>query len=567
LLLKSRYGLPVRISKLDISIDDPPAADRLLETLRSSFGHQSFRPGQREVVEALLSGRDCLAVLPTGAGKSLCYQLPALVRQGLVVVISPLVALMQDQVGQLRRKGINAACLHAGLSSEDHQNLHAQLQKRLLRLLYLAPERLKGEACRRLLEELIGQGQLVALAVDEAHCISAWGHDFRPDYRRLGQLRGLCPGVPLVALSATAPARVRADVIRALALRRPLIQVRSARRPNLAYQMIWRPVDPLALVLAMTKASRGAVLIYTRTRRGVERWANLLRQENLPVIAYHAGMDWESRNLALQQFQQEPQPVLVATVAFGMGVDRPDVGLVLHLELPSSPEGYLQESGRAGRDGKPAQVVVLYRDGDRSGLAWAINAAKDPESKLRSRLAQQQLRLMESVAEGASCRQQALLAAVGELSEPCGNCDRCLLPPPLRDCTTEALALLRPLGQQDRGMDAAALAANLATGGEPAPLWRWRLRRLVETELVTDNDCGKRVWLTEAGQNFLRKPRILYWPQPPAELENQPFCSDLSRQTAPKSSFSNSCAGTSQAFQAPAGPVTLSFLAPQFTAT
>ena len=544
-----------------------PEGDRLLETLRNNFGHRHFRPGQREVVEALLMGRDCLAVLPTGAGKSLCYQLPALVRQALVVVISPLVALMQDQVAQMQRRGIAAACLHGGLSPEQHQQLQLQLQQRQLRLLYLAPERLKGEACRRMLEELIYQGQLVAIAVDEAHCISAWGHDFRPDYRRLGQLRRLCPGVPLVALSATAPARVRADVIRLLELKRPLIQVRSARRPNLAYRMMWRPEDPLAFVLDAARAARGAVLIYTRTRRGVERWANLLRNAEMPALAYHAGMDAESRLLALQQFQQEPRPVLVATVAFGMGVDRPDVGLVLHLELPSSPEGYLQESGRAGRDGKPAEVVVLYRDGDRSSLAWAINAAKDPESKLRSRQAQTQLRLMESVAEGASCRQQALLAAVGELAPTCGKCDRCLKPLILINNAAAAIELLKRLALAPKGLEAVGLAAEFASDDQPAALWRWHLRRLVELELLADSGSGKHVYLTEAGEQLLRQPRPLIWPEPPVQLWDQPFCKEVSRQTAPTSSFSNSCEGASQAFQAPAGPVTLSFLAPQLTAT
>ena len=210
----------------------------LLQSLQQHFGYSDFRPGQREVVEALLEGRDCLAVLPTGAGKSLCYQLPALVRSGVVLVISPLVALMQDQVAQLRRRGIAAACLHNGLPLQELRQLQQQIQKGTLRLLYLAPERLQGEACRQLLEELHDQGQLVALAVDEAHCISNWGHDFRPDYRRLGQLRRLCPGVPLVALSATAPPRVRADIIRLLGLRRPLIQVRSAQRPNLRYRCL-----------------------------------------------------------------------------------------------------------------------------------------------------------------------------------------------------------------------------------------------------------------------------------------------------------------------------------------
>lgn len=540
--------------------------DHLEAALGSHFGYDGFRPGQRQVVEALLEGRDCLAVLPTGAGKSLCYQLPALVRQGLVLVISPLVALMQDQVAQLQRRGIAAACLHGGLAPGEGRQLRQRLQNAELRLLYLAPERLQGEASRSLIEELIDQGQLVALAVDEAHCISAWGHDFRPDYRRLGQLRRLCPGVPLVALSATAPPRVRADIIRLLKLRRPLVQVRSAQRPNLSYRMLLRPADPLPLVLAQIQAARGAVLIYSRTRRAVERWAALLRGAGLPALAYHAGMDAESRLLALQQFQAEPQPVLVATVAFGMGVDRPDVGLVLHLELPGSPEGYLQESGRAGRDGLPAQVLLLYGDADRRSLAWAIRAAKDPEAKLRSRQAQLQLRLIESVAEGAICRQQALLLAVGEIAEPCGHCDRCLTPPARIDGAAAAGPLLGALAAAPKGLDSSDLAAELATEAEPAPLWRWRLRRLVEAELLADDDGGQRLWITAAGEAWLRCPRPLRWPEPPW-AGDQLFCNEASRQTAPTSSFSKSWEGTSQVFQAPAGPVTLSFLAPQFTAT
>ena len=224
-------------------------ADPLAQALEQHFGWSSFRPGQRPVVEAMLSGRDCLAVLPTGAGKSLCYQLPALVRGGLVIVISPLVALMQDQVLHLQRRGIPAACLHRGLDPARRRDLIERVRSNRLRLIYLAPERLQVEATRQLLEDINDQGQLVGVAIDEAHCISAWGHDFRPDYRRLGQLRRLCPGVPLVALSATAAPRVRADLIRLLELRRPLIQVRSARRDNLSYAMRRRPVDPMPEVL------------------------------------------------------------------------------------------------------------------------------------------------------------------------------------------------------------------------------------------------------------------------------------------------------------------------------
>ena len=537
-------------------------ADPLRETLRERFGWDEFRPGQRPVVEALLAGRDCLAVLPTGAGKSLCYQLPALVRGGVVLVVSPLVALMQDQVVQLRRRGIPAACLHAGQGADAHRQLQRLLETRALRLLYLAPERLQGEACRQLLEDLLDQRQLVALAVDEAHCISAWGHDFRPDYRRLGQLRRLCPGVPLVALSATAPPRVRADIIRLLELRRPLLQVRSAHRPNLQIVMQPRPEDPLPLVLEELAACRGAALLYSRTRRGVEEWVGRLQQAGWPALGYHAGLDPGIRAEALQQFLEEPRPVLVATVAFGMGVDRPDVGLVLHLQLPSSPEGYLQESGRAGRDGGPARVVLLHGEGDRSGFRRAAGE----DERQRQRLAWRQWRRMEAVAEGADCRQQALLRAVGEVTPPCGRCDRCLAPPAREDGTAAALQLLTALAAEADGCDGGSLARRLAAesnGESSAGLWRWRLRRLAETGLVSESEeGGRRLWLAEAGQAWLRRPWTLVWPVP-----DQPPVREVSRQVAPSSSCSNDSRGASQVFQAPEGPVTLSRRAPQFTAT
>ena len=489
-------------------------ADPLAQALEQHFGWSSFRPGQRPVVEAMLSGRDCLAVLPTGAGKSLCYQLPALVRGGLVIVISPLVALMEDQVLHLQRRGIPAACLHRGLDPARRRDLIERVRSNRLRLIYLAPERLQVEATRQLLEDINDQGQLVGVAIDEAHCISAWGHDFRPDYRRLGQLRRLCPGVPLVALSATAAPRVRADLIRLLELRRPLIQVRSARRDNLSYAMRRRPAEPMPQVLEALAAARGAKLIYARTRRSVESWAKRLSDAGVEAIAYHAGMDPESRSLALAHFQDHAAPVLVATVAFGMGVDRPDVGLVLHLDLPASAEGYLQESGRAGRDGLPARCLVLFDPDDRTSLAWAIRAsaedAADAQEKQRVELAQQQLRRMEAVAEGGACREQALLLTVGELVPPCGRCDRCSEQPSLRDWSEQAAEVLAVLEQRG-GVDLRSLGEDLAKAeGEEVERWRWLARRLVQEDLIAESDDGsQRLWLRPAGRRFLQQPWTL----------------------------------------------------------
>ncbi|MCS5698457.1 ATP-dependent DNA helicase [Cyanobium sp. FGCU-52] len=495
-------------------MDDP-----LQQALGRHFGWDDFRPGQRPVVEALLAGRDCLAVLPTGAGKSLCFQLPALVREGLVLVISPLVALMQDQVHQLQRRGIPAACLHRGLEPSERAQLQRRLRDDRLRLLYLAPERLQAEATRRLLEELLDSGRLVAVAVDEAHCISAWGHDFRPDYRRLGQLRSLCPGVPLVALSATAAPQVRADIIRLLQLRRPLLQVRSARRINLTYAMRRRPEDPLPLVLDAVAEARGAVLIYARTRRSVEDWAARLFAAGVEAIAYHAGMDPASRQLALAHFQDHPSPVLVATVAFGMGVDRPDVGLVLHLDLPASAEGYLQESGRAGRDGLPARCLVLFDPVDRVSLGWAIRSAGVPVSEgerqremERRELAQRQLRRIEAVAEGEDCREQALLLAVGELVAPCGRCDNCCRAQQRRDWSAQAARVLEALEERS-GRDLRSLAEELCSRhGSEEERWSWLARRLVQEELVSESDDGaQRLWLRSSGRHYLRSPWPLHW--------------------------------------------------------
>jgi ATP-dependent DNA helicase RecQ len=538
------------------------AQDALEQSLQRHFGWQGFRPGQRPVIEALLAGQDCLAVLPTGGGKSLCYQLPALVRGGLVLVISPLVVLMQDQVSQLQRRGIPAACLHRGLSPQDCRSLHQRLRQHQLRLLYLAPERLQAEATRQLLDELLDASQLVAVAVDEAHCISAWGHDFRPDYRRLGQLRQLCPGVPLVALSATAAPQVRADIIRLLQLRRPLVQVSSARRGNLIYSMQRRPADPLPLLLELLASSRGAVLIYARTRRSVDHWAAALTAAGVTAIAYHAGMDPHGRQLALEHFQGQPRPVLVATVAFGMGVDRPDVGLVLHLDLPASAEAYLQESGRAGRDGLPARCLLLFDPGDRSSLGWAMRSLAmrssgeppllDPQ---RLEQAQRQLRRMEAVAEGEGCREQALLLVVGELANPCGRCDNCLAQRRRQNWSEQAVILLdavarrpggdlRSLAESLSSSEALAIPLSLASSpplagpvqlaspvspagslsfsssvdqaqlnGADAGHWAWLARRLVQEELIQESDDGlQRLYLKLLGRNYLQRPWPLLWP-------------------------------------------------------
>ncbi len=494
--------------------------DSLYATLREQYGWNHFRIGQRDVIEAILQGKDALAILPTGGGKSLCYQLPAVFRKALVVVISPLVALMEDQVLQLQRRGIRAICLHSGLSAVGLRNALDLLEGDSLRLLYLAPERLNQSSIKELLKQKALQGKIVAFAVDEAHCISAWGHDFRPDYIRLGDFRSLFPSVPFLALSATATPKVRAEIIRLLKLREPLVKVCSSRRGNLCYSMRKRPKDPLPEVLAALKTSRGASLIYVRTRRSVDRWAEKLKIAGIPAIRYHAGLDPCARKEALTDFLDQSNPVLVATVAFGMGVDRGDVGLVLHLNLPSSPEGYLQESGRAGRDGLPARCLVLFSPGDRIRLAWAIkqaNSLQEPglellNEKLRDESAQEQLRKIEAIAEGNSCIEQSLLLNIGELVQPCGKCDRCQVSASTIDWSEEALALLEKI-QSIHGSDIYSLAEDLASENPfGKQQWGWLARRLVQEELIAEsNDGAQRLYLRDSGRSFINSPWPLHY--------------------------------------------------------
>ncbi len=494
--------------------------DPLIAALRHHYGWSDFKSGQRPVLEATLSGQDAIAILPTGGGKSLCYQLPALIRNGLVLVISPLIALMQNQVLQLKGRGIPAACIHAGLDQQNLKETWDDLLLGRLRLLYLAPERLKLESIRVLINKIAAKGELIAIAIDEAHCISAWGHDFRPDYLRLGEIRSFCPEVPLIALSATAAPRVRADIIRLLHLRRPCIQVCSASRSNLFYTMRRRPKEPLLEVINALKDSRGATLIYVRTRRSVERWTTALKTSNVGAIAYHAGLSSEERNQALESFMSLAKPVLVATVAFGMGVDRSDVGLVIHLNLPSSPEVYLQESGRAGRDGLPANCVVLFSPGDRTRLIWAMKSSfakksvdiSTGEAPLQDELAYEQLRNMEAIAEGDECLEKSLLQSVGEIAPRCGRCDRCQQVLHRKDWSDEAVSILQEL-QVSKKINLRKFLGNLEKNqGKNEHKWAWLARRLVQEDLIKEsNDSNQRIYLSERGQVFLRQPWPLHY--------------------------------------------------------
>ncbi len=489
--------------------------DSLHEALRQNYGWNSFKPGQLEILQAILSGKDAIAVLPTGGGKSICFQLPALINKGLVVVISPLVALMEDQVAHMREKGIPAACLHAGSDNEDIKKTIFACGRNDLRLLYLAPERLESNFVLNLLRQKSSAGQIVALAVDEAHCISFWGHDFRPAYRKLGSLRNLFPGIPLIALSATAAPQVRADIIYLLKMKSPYLHICSSRRDNLFYSMIARTKDPLLMILKELCKARGASLIYLRTRRSVEKWTKTLQENGIPAISYHAGLSSIERKIALTHFLHEERPVLIATVAFGMGIDRSDVGLVLHLDLPLSPEGYLQQSGRAGRDGMPAKCMVLFSSSDRKKLNWLIKSSKssnkqepNENEKLRRSQFYSQLRKMEAIAEGSQCLEQALLLAVGELVPPCGRCDRCNSNLPLQDWSDNALKMLTYL-EKKKSIDFQDLINGFPEKNYAKDIWEWLARKLVQEEFIYEsNDGYQKLSIREQGLIFLKQP----WP-------------------------------------------------------
>ena len=413
------------------------SADPLLPTLKQVFGYTAFRPLQEEIIRDLLAGRDVFALLPTGGGKSLCFQLPALVRPGLTVVISPLIALMKDQVDSLRANGVAATFLNSSLAEEDRRERWRGLNAREYRLLYLAPERLLAGS---LLDDLNRWG-VCAVAVDEAHCISEWGHDFRPEYRQLRTLRERMADVPFIALTATATERVRKDIISELCLRDPAVYVASFNRPNLTYR-----VEPktraYGQVLDLLRARpKDSGIIYCASRAGADGLAAKLAADGIKAAPYHAGMEKEDRSTTQERFLRDEIRVVCATVAFGMGINKPNVRFVIHHDLPKNVEGYYQETGRAGRDGLPGECVLLYSAGDVMKQRRFIDEKPDPNER---RIATEQLQTMVHYAECSECRRVTLLDYFGEEfpAEECGACDNCLNPRASFDGTVSAQKLL-----------------------------------------------------------------------------------------------------------------------------
>jgi ATP-dependent DNA helicase RecQ len=417
-----------------------PQSRSLEHALKHFFGYDTFRPGQRQIIEDALQNRDMLIVMPTGGGKSLCFQLPALLKPGLTVVVSPLIALMQDQVEALRDNGISATFLNSTLNSWQVRSHEQAILKGKVKLLYVAPERLLSERFLPFLDLVQHQIGLSALAIDEAHCVSEWGHDFRPEYRQLRQLRQRYPDIPTLALTATATTRVRQDIIQQLGLRQPSIHIASFNRPNLYYEVVPKEKKAFNQILELIRTVEGSGIIYCQSRRKVDEIAFLLQQENIASLPYHAGLSDEVRSSNQTRFIRADVRVMVATIAFGMGINKPDVRFVIHYDIPRNLEGYYQEAGRAGRDGEPARCTLFFSYGDIRAIDYIIEQKSNQQEQL---IARQQLRQVIAYAEGTDCRRTIQLRYFGESFEGnCGNCDNCRHPKPVEDWTIEAQKFL-----------------------------------------------------------------------------------------------------------------------------
>ncbi|MER2624407.1 MAG: DNA helicase RecQ [Accumulibacter sp.] len=407
-----------------------------VDILRRVFGYASFRGQQAEIVDQVVRGGDALVLMPTGGGKSLCYQIPALVRPGVGVVVSPLIALMQDQVDALRLAGVRAAFLNSTLDFQSLVDTERRLLRGELDLIYVAPERLLTDRFIGLLEQLVGRQQLALFAIDEAHCVSQWGHDFRPEYIQLSQLHERFPSVPRIALTATADQLTRQEIITRLSLAEARLFVASFDRPNIRYTVVERD-NPRKQLLSFLSAHRGeAGIVYCLSRRKVDETAVWLNAQGVAALPYHAGLTAADRQHHQQRFLREDGLVMVATIAFGMGIDKPDVRFVVHLDLPKSLEAYYQETGRAGRDGDPSEAWMTYGLNDVVIHRQMIDESSAPPEQ--KRIERQKLDSMLAYCESAQCRRVLLLNYFGEEAAPCGNCDVCLDPPLLWDGTIAA---------------------------------------------------------------------------------------------------------------------------------
>jgi ATP-dependent DNA helicase RecQ len=509
------------------SIPIDAAEDPARRVLRDVFGYESFRGEQRGIIAAAEAGRDTLVLMPTGGGKSLCYQIPALLRGGVGIVVSPLIALMEDQVGALRDAGVRAAFLNSSLTRADQHRVVADLKSGSLQLLYVAPERLMQEQTL----ELLAGVPLSLIAIDEAHCVSQWGHDFRQDYLVLNELKRRFPGVPRMALTATATPPTRDEIIARLELDEPAIFTASFDRPNIRYHVQAKNEARRQLLRFLDNHRGEAGIVYCLARNKTEQAAEWLRSEGFDALPYHAGLPSEVRAEHQRRFVAEDGVIVVATIAFGMGIDKPDVRFVAHLDLPKSIESYYQETGRAGRDGEPADAWMVYGLQDVVQLRALVDQSEaGEEHKRRER---HKLDALLGWCELTECRRLPLLAYFGERRDaaaPCGNCDNCLAPPATWDGTEAARKLLSAIYRTGQSFGAAhvvdVLVGNatekverhrhdgLSVFGIGADLtpsaWRSLIRQLVvRGRLRVDHDRFGALALTDASRALLRGEETL----------------------------------------------------------
>jgi ATP-dependent DNA helicase RecQ len=525
------------------------SGDGMLELLKKYFGYESFRPLQEDIIGRVLEGKDCVALMPTGGGKSLCYQLPALILPGITIVISPLISLMKDQVDQLLANGIATVFINSTLSQAQMRRAEEAALSGEIKILYIAPERLRAAGFEEFLKSL----KVDLIAIDEAHCISEWGHDFRPDYRNLKILREYFPDAPVIALTATATDKVRLDIVSQMSLKNPNIFIASFNRPNLNYSVLPKRNFAARLLQLLEKYKNQSAILYCFSRKGAEDLAETLRLEGYAAAAYHAGLNAETRKEVQEKFIRDEINIITATIAFGMGINKPDVRLVAHCDLPKSIEGYYQETGRAGRDGLAAECVLFFSYADKRKHAYFIDEIEDETEREKA-----WKRLQEVLTYGdlPVCRRKYLLHYFGEeyREENCGACDICLKTTPQFNATELAQKILSAVIRTGERFGASYIAKVL-TGEKDERIENLGhhglsvfgivrdvnkrelitvIRQLAARGLLKQTEGDYPILaVTLAGRDFLRERQILYLPKLGSDKRKEPL--EVLRRYAPLS--------------------------------